>query len=86
MGEFWRDVRDDAKEKNAQRLAETPAILRQAGLSWEEHNFGQHFVIKTKTGKRVDLWPSTGRWAIAQGRRGRYVEKLVSVLQELGDL
>ena len=63
--EYWRDVREWAKERKAQRRdknrSRSVAMLSQAGIKYETRNNGYHFIIRTSRGA-VNFYPTTERY------------------------
>lgn len=85
MGEFWRDVKAGRQAKRAKNRADSAGMLREAGIRFEEKNFGAHLIVQA-IGLTVDFWPGTGLWIVRKTtRQGRGVQRLIDALTPTGD-
>lgn len=58
MGEVFNAYRRDRQEKRRSNREVSTAMLRAAGILFEERNGGAHLVVDG----RIDYWPGTGLW------------------------
>jgi len=66
MGDYWRDVKPDMKERSQRKRAANrksgAAILHAAGVPFEAKSGGAHLIVQAGD-HVVDYWPGTGKWA-----------------------
>lgn len=84
MGEDFRAMREHGQQRRAANREDSPALLRQHGVTFDSRNNGAHLIVK-HAGKTVDFWPGTGKWIdrfAPSGRapNGRGVFKLLKHL------
>lgn len=72
-GDFWRDVRAARQQKRASNRETSTALLREAGIEFDERNAGAHLIIR-RPGCVFDFWPGTGKW-VCRGERGFLCER-----------
>lgn len=81
MGDMWREVREEMREKRAANREASADILRERGVAFTELNIGAHLVVK-HGGRTVDFWPGTGLWHARPqpGKKGRGVFRMLAWL------
>lgn len=82
MGHFWRDIRKERQEKKQSNLDESTKLLINLGVAFTSHNNGVH--LRTASGH--DFWPSTGKWILKSGQKGRGVFKFLKELVNKGEI
>lgn len=78
-GDMWREIKRLGQLKREKNRETSPAILKAAGIEFEEKNGGAHLVVK-HNGHTVDFWPGTGKWITRGGGftiKGRGAKKLI---------
>lgn len=82
MGDDFRTFKEFKRERkeDAYRRARPEERLREAGISYTEHNNGTHLVVPTD-GTLVDFWPTTGRWIVRGGTCGFGVKALIAFVK-----
>jgi hypothetical protein len=83
MGDMWREFKRQGQEKRGKNRETSPAMLKAAGIEFEEKNGGAHLVVR-HNGHTVDFWPGTGKWITRGGRftvKSRGVKKLIEHVQ-----
>lgn len=80
MGEVFGALREMRREKKADNLASSTALLESRGVAFESKNGGVHLIVRGND-LTVDFWPSTGKWIVRGGREGRGVFKLMRIVQ-----
>jgi hypothetical protein len=80
MAEDFRAWDEAKREKKADNLAKSTAILSERGIEFESKNNGVHLIVRG-AGKVVDFWPSTGKYIVRGGRTGRGVFNLLRIVQ-----
>lgn len=80
--EVFRSMREASQRKRARNRQFGPQLLRQAGIAFEEKNFGAHLVVTHPSGV-YDYWPGTGLWSRRDAHLTyeRGVRKLIDRLQ-----
>lgn len=85
MGEDFAAWRVVKQAKKASNRANSPEILRAAGIAFTTHNDGAHLIVSAPLGHLVDFWPGTGKWQ-TRGYRfaltGRGVHNLIQHLKD----
>lgn len=82
MGELFKAMREQAREKRANNTTSSTALLLSSKLQIESKNNGSHIVVMGKNGV-ADFWPSTGLWIVrGQKKRRRGVKKLIDWAKE----
>jgi hypothetical protein len=79
MGDFFRAWDRCKKAKKALNQQWSTEALRLAGIKFESKNFGNHLIVHHDN-MVVDFWPSTGKWIVRAGRKGRGIRKLLELL------
>ena len=83
MGEFWRAVGPDMKARSkAKRLANVVYAherLTEEKIEFEVKNCGQHLIVKATNARIVDYWPSTGKWIVRTGQKGRGIHGVLKL-------
>lgn len=81
MGDIFRAMRDDKKERHAKNYDENHALARALHLSFETKNGGEHLVFDF-CGEVADFWPSSGKWF--QRRQKKYGHGLRALVKRYG--
>jgi len=63
MGDVFRAMRDDSKERRASNRKNGAQMLLDAGITFLEKSDGEHLIIETES-QVIDLWPGTGKWTV----------------------
>lgn len=79
MGDLWRSIKAQRQEKRADNRRSSEELLREAGITFENKNFGAHLIVRPSgSGATVDFWPGTGRWTVRGTNRTAFgVHKLI---------
>lgn len=78
IGDMWRDIKAASQQKRAQNRVDSARRLREADISFSEHNNGAHLIVYAVLGT-VDFWPGTGQWIVrGLSQRHRGVQKLIN--------
>jgi hypothetical protein len=62
--ELYKIQREESKVKRAKNREASSQMLRNAGIEFISHNFGDHLIIRLKPGVVFDFWPGTGKWIL----------------------
>jgi hypothetical protein len=65
MGEVFREMRTDIKEKKSMNLKNNLDFLNSMEYDYEVHNHGYQLNFKTKQGS-VSFYPSANKWVLKQ--------------------
>ena len=83
--EMWREIRKERREKKRNNRKSSTDILLENGIKFESKNNGVHLVIDTSNrrtrGKIIDFWPSTGKWIVRNGKKGRGIRRLLELME-----
>ena len=85
VNEMWREIRKERREKKRNNRKSSTDILLENGIKFESKNNGVHLVIDTSNrrtrGKIIDFWPSTGKWIVRNGKKGRGIRRLLELME-----
>lgn len=76
MGELFKDLKDESKQRRANHREQSPKLLEDAGIGFESKNLGAHLIVES-TKCLIDFWPGTGKWISRKGKHGRGVFNLI---------
>lgn len=78
LGEMFKALRADKKEKRALNTERSTQILVDHGIKFESKNNGAHLIVTGLNGL-IDFWPSTGKYIVRKGGDGRGVFNLLKL-------
>ena len=82
VGDMYNELKQHSKNKRAKNRASSAEILKEAGIKFDEKNFGAHLIVFTG-GAAIDFWPGTGKWIVRAGGEGRGVHELIKLVKFL---
>ena len=81
MRETFILVRKQRQEKRNHNKEQSTNLLKQAEISFESKNSGNHLIILSTP--KIDFYPSTGLWRVrGENRNRRGVKNLLKYLSE----
>ncbi|MBM7064310.1 hypothetical protein [Neisseria elongata] len=81
MRETFILVRKQRQEKRNHNKEQSTNLLKQAEISFESKNSGNHLIILSTP--KIDFYPSTGLWKVrGENRSRRGVKNLLKYLSE----
>jgi len=77
VNDCFTEMRKQSQARRARNRANSPSLLKAAGLNFESRNGGVHLVV-THNNTTVDFWPGTGLWRVrGTSEKHRGVKPLV---------
>lgn len=61
MGDMFRAIKSERKQRKANNLQTNTEMLTELGIEFESCNAGYHLII-SHNNKLVDFWPSSEKW------------------------
>jgi len=85
VGETFKMMKDQNKEKRASNRGTSAEILKARGFLFDVRNHGAHLIVWYLDGA-VDFWPGTGKWIVRDTKKiGRGVFSLVKFISKAGN-
>nr|DAU57546.1 MAG TPA: hypothetical protein [Caudoviricetes sp.] len=82
MKETFILVRKQRQEKRNHNKEQSTNLLRQAEISFESKNSGNHLIILSTP--KIDFYPSTGLWKVrGENKKRRGVLSLLKFIKEM---
>lgn len=82
MKETFKLVRIQRQEKRSLNKEQSTNLLRQAAISFESKNSGNHLIILSTP--KIDFYPSTGLWMVrGVNKKRRGVLSLLKYIKEM---
>ena len=82
MRETFILVRKQRQEKRNHNKEQTTNLLKQAEISFESKNSGNHLIILSTP--KIDFYPSTGLWRVrGENKNHRGVRSLLKYLRQM---
>ena len=82
MRETFILVRKQRQEKRNHNKEQSTNLLKQAEISFESKNSGNHLIILSTP--KIDFYPSTGLWRVrGENKNHRGVRSLLKYLREM---
>jgi len=80
MGDDWRELNAQRKQKRADNRDASVRILASAGIPFKTNNGGVHLIVYGDS-LTIDFWPGTGLWEVrGTNERRRGVRHLIKRL------
>jgi len=77
MGDFFRAWTRCKRSKKALNMQWSTECLERLGVDFNIHNNGVHLVVYSRKDEVIDFWPSTGKWIVRGGSKGRGIKNLL---------
>ncbi len=78
IGDAWRDLRQERKLKKLENSKNAYSLLDEKKIPYEVKNHGIHLVVDGN----IDYWPSTGKFIVRGGNKGRGIFNLIKEVQK----
>jgi len=71
-GEIWKAHRRQKQGRHAKMKADNTAALEASGVQFTSSNAGETLLFREEGKPKIDFYPSTGRWCVANKKEQIY--------------